>query len=83
MGWLARPAHVIDVLTQPDLADEERILATPTLVKEDPAPVRRIVGDLSDTEQVLLGLALWPCEKTALHLWMENRTTPQSAHRVG
>ena len=54
---------VVDVLEQPQLAEDERILATPTLVKELPEPIRRIIGDLSDREQVLLGLDLRPAEK--------------------
>lgn len=49
---------VIDVLDHPEVADTERILTTPTLVKESPPPLRRLVGDLSDTEKVLLGLNL-------------------------
>lgn len=49
---------VIDVLERPQLAEDEKILATPTVVKELPAPIRRIIGDLSDTERVLLGLDL-------------------------
>ncbi len=51
---------VIDVLERPQLAEDEKILATPTVVKELPAPIRRIIGDLSDTERVLLGLDLRP-----------------------
>jgi len=51
---------VIDVLEKPQLAEDERILATPTLIKELPQPIRRIIGDLSDREQVLLGLDLRP-----------------------
>ncbi len=49
---------VIDVLEQPQLAEDQKILATPTLIKELPPPIRRIIGDLSDTERVLLGLDL-------------------------
>ncbi len=49
---------VIDVLERPQLAEDERILATPTVVKELPPPIRRIIGDLSDIERVLLGLDL-------------------------
>ena len=49
---------IIDVLEQPQDAEQEKILATPTLIKEFPLPVRRIIGDLSDTKQVLLGLEL-------------------------
>jgi circadian clock protein KaiB len=51
---------VIDVLERPQLAEDEKILATPTVVKELPIPMRRIIGDLSDTERVLLGLDLRP-----------------------
>jgi circadian clock protein KaiB len=51
---------VVDVLEQPQLAEDQRILATPTLVKELPPPLRRIIGDLSDTEKVLLGLDVSP-----------------------
>jgi len=49
---------VIDVLERPQLAEDEKILATPTLIKELPLPMRRIIGDLSDSEKVLLGLDL-------------------------
>lgn len=51
---------VVDVLEQPQLAEDERILATPTLVKQLPPPLRRVIGDLSDKEKVLLGLDLRP-----------------------
>jgi circadian clock protein KaiB len=50
--------EVVDVLERPRLAEDERILATPTLIKQLPLPIRRIIGDLSDPEQVLLGLDL-------------------------
>jgi circadian clock protein KaiB len=49
---------VIDVLKNPQLAEEDKILATPTLSKILPPPVRRIIGDLSDREKVLIGLDL-------------------------
>jgi circadian clock protein KaiB len=49
---------IIDVLEQPQDAEHDKILATPTLIKEFPPPVRRIIGDLSDTKKVLLGLEL-------------------------
>ena len=51
---------VIDVLERPQLAEDEKILATPMVVKELPLPIRRIIGDLSDSERVLLGLDLRP-----------------------
>ena len=50
--------EIMDVLERPQLAEDEKILATPTLIKEVPAPLRRIIGDLSDKEKVLLGLDL-------------------------
>ncbi|MFN9645930.1 MAG: circadian clock protein KaiB [Cyanobacteriota bacterium] len=49
---------VIDVMKNPQLAEEDKILATPTLAKILPPPVRRIIGDLSDRERVLIGLDL-------------------------
>jgi circadian clock protein KaiB len=50
--------RVIDVLKNPKLAEEDKILATPTLTKVLPLPLRKIIGDLSDKEKVLLGLDL-------------------------
>jgi circadian clock protein KaiB len=50
--------EVIDVLEQPQLAEDDRILATPALIKQLPPPLRRVIGDLSDKEKVLLGLDL-------------------------
>jgi circadian clock protein KaiB len=49
---------VIDVLTQPELAEQDRILATPTLVKRLPTPTCRIIGDLSDRASALHGLEI-------------------------
>lgn len=49
---------VIDISQQPQLAEDDKILATPTVIKELPPPIRRIIGDLSDNEKVLLGLDL-------------------------
>jgi circadian clock protein KaiB len=54
---------IIDILERPQLAEDEKILATPTLIKQLPPPLRRIIGDLSDTEKVLLGLDLQPVER--------------------
>ncbi len=50
--------EVIDVYQQPKLAREGEIIAAPTLIKELPLPLRRIVGDLSDSQRVLVGLSL-------------------------
>lgn len=52
--------QIIDVLENPQLAEDEKILATPTLIKRLPPPLRRVIGDLSDKEKVLLGLDVWP-----------------------
>ena len=52
--------EIIDVLEHPDLAENEKILATPTLIKSLPLPLRRVIGDLSNTEKVLLGLEVQP-----------------------
>ncbi len=50
--------EVIDLLKNPRLAKNDQILAIPTLVRKLPEPVRRIIGDLSNTERVLVGLDL-------------------------
>ena len=50
--------EVIDLYQQPALAREEQIMAAPTLVKKLPAPLRRLVGNLSQEERVLVGLGL-------------------------
>ena len=52
--------EVIDLLENPQLAKGDQILAVPTLVKDLPLPVRKIIGDLSNTERVLVGLDLRP-----------------------
>jgi circadian clock protein KaiB len=49
---------VVDVRERPDVAEAERIIATPMLVRVAPAPVRRVVGDLSDLDKVRWGLGL-------------------------
>lgn len=50
--------QVIDIYQQPVLARGEQIIAAPTLVKKLPAPLRRIIGDMSNTDRVLVGLDL-------------------------
>ena len=50
--------EVIDLVAQPQLSKGDQILAIPTLVKKLPAPVRKIIGDLSNTERALIGLDL-------------------------
>ena len=49
---------VVDVQREPERAEEERILTTPTLVKLAPEPRRRVIGDLTNSEQVLIALSL-------------------------
>jgi circadian clock protein KaiB len=51
---------VIDVLEQPHLAEADHVMVTPTLIKELPPPSRRVLGDLTDTEQILWGLQISP-----------------------
>lgn len=50
--------QIIDVLEQPELAEREKVTATPTLIKDAPLPARRLIGDLSHTPRVLAGLGL-------------------------
>jgi circadian clock protein KaiB len=52
--------EVIDLLEKPQLAAGEQIVAIPTLVRRLPEPIRKIVGDLSNTEKTLVGLQLRP-----------------------
>ena len=52
--------EIIDLLKNPTLAKGDQILAIPTLVRKLPEPVRKIIGDLSNTERVLIGLDLRP-----------------------
>ena len=52
--------QVIDLLKNPQLSSGDQILAIPTLVRRLPEPVRKIIGDLSNTERVLVGLRLLP-----------------------
>jgi circadian clock protein KaiB len=50
--------EVIDLLKKPELAQQDQVLAIPTLVRNLPVPIRKIIGDLSDADRVLLGLDL-------------------------
>ncbi len=54
--------EIIDLLKTPQLAQGDQILAIPTLVRNLPTPIRKIIGDLSNTERVLVGLDLRPGE---------------------
>jgi circadian clock protein KaiB len=55
--------EVIDLLVNPKLAAGDQILAVPTLVRQLPEPIKKIIGDLSNEERVLVGLDLQPFEK--------------------
>ena len=54
--------EVIDIYQQPIFAKDEQIIATPTLIKKLPLPLRKLIGDMSDKERILLGLDL-RCKK--------------------
>ena len=55
--------EIIDLLVHPQLAEGDQILAVPTLVKKVPEPIRKIIGDLSNEEKVLVGLNIRPANK--------------------
>lgn len=52
--------EIIDLLASPQLAEGDQILAVPTLVRKFPEPIRKIIGDLSNEEKVLVGLNIKP-----------------------
>lgn len=52
--------EIVDIYQQPTLAKGEQIIAAPTLIKKLPAPLRRFIGNLADTERILVGLDLRP-----------------------
>ena len=64
-GHLAGRYHiqVVDLLTQPHLARRDEIIVIPTLVRKLPPPIRKIIGDLSNEERVLVGLDVLPRER--------------------
>ena len=64
--------EIVDVLEHPDRAEEAKILATPTLIKRLPPPLRRVVGDLSDKDKLLIGLEL--------HAARTSRSQPDASH---
>jgi circadian clock protein KaiB len=57
--------QIVDVLEHPQVAEDEKILATPTLIKKLPPPLRRVIGDLSDKQKVLFGLEVNPAPPSA------------------
>jgi circadian clock protein KaiB len=52
--------EIIDIFQQPQLAQGEQIIAAPTLIKKLPLPIRKFIGDMSETERILVGLDLKP-----------------------
>ncbi len=54
--------EILDIYQEPERAKGEQLFAVPTLIKKLPAPLRRVIGDLSDTEKILVGLNLRPKE---------------------
>ncbi len=56
--------EVIDIFQQPQYVKKEQLLAAPTLIKKLPSPLRRLIGDMSDRERILVGLDLIPKKKT-------------------
>lgn len=56
--------EVVDLLVQPQLAEGDQIFAIPTLVRKVPEPIRKIIGDLSNEEKVLVGLNIRPMKQT-------------------
>ncbi len=59
--------EIVDVLEHPQRAEDEKILATPTLIKQLPPPLRRVIGDLSDKQKVLLGLEVRAASPASKH----------------
>ncbi len=62
---------IVDVLEHPELAEEEKIIATPTLIRLSPSPCCRIIGDLSDREKVMMGLGFY----TVPGIYQDHRPT--------
>jgi circadian clock protein KaiB len=57
--------EIIDIYQQPAMTKGEQIVAAPTLIKERPLPIRRIIGDMSDRDRVIVGLDLLDLEQDA------------------
>lgn len=52
--------EIIDIYQQPELLEREQVVAAPTLIKELPPPLRKLIGDMSDTEKIMIGLDIKP-----------------------
>lgn len=70
--------EVIDLLKHPELAQSDQIIALPTLVRKLPQPIKRIVGDLSNSERVIVGMNLEDFSTTELSPKIEPRTRSQN-----
>ncbi|MEK6775092.1 MAG: circadian clock KaiB family protein [Bdellovibrionota bacterium] len=57
--------EIIDIYKRPELAKDEQIIAAPTLIKSVPPPFKKLIGDLSNEEKVLLGLNIRPTKKVS------------------
>jgi len=71
--------EVIDVYQQPELAKGDQIVASPTLIKQLPQPLRRFIGDMSRTEHILLGLDLRPNKPATDESEDDHATTDDNA----
>jgi len=69
----------VDVQQDPQRAEDEKILATPTLIKQLPPPLRRVIGDLSDKEKVLLGLEVRPAASNSTSTRADSRGRPEAS----
>ena len=74
---------IVDVLEQPHMAEQDKILATPTLIKEKPPPMRRVIGDLSEPKKVLIGLGLHPQQLQAPIRGKSNETETEGEENGG
>jgi len=66
--------EVIDIYKNPDAAREEQIIAAPTLVKKLPQPLRKFVGDLSNTQKILIGLDIYERQEPKEHVTTERES---------
>ncbi len=55
--------EIVDLIKSPQLAKDDQIFAIPTLIRKLPPPLKKLIGDLSDTERILVGLDLRPAER--------------------
>ncbi|MEW5744311.1 MAG: circadian clock KaiB family protein [Nitrospirota bacterium] len=68
--------EVVDIYQQPEAAGEEQVIAAPTLVKKLPLPIRKLIGDMSDEDRILIGLGLKQQKET-----VKTKRTPAKGER--